>query len=101
MARMFPERLPADTESEAERRLFDIFKSLVDTLHDAHTYLGAPDLNRRYGGRRPDECLRFAVACGAESIRHMGAGVIDPQEVDRLMAEVSVETLAEPAVHSG
>ena len=72
----------------------------VSTVGSGDAFL-AGYVAARYGGRRPDECLRFAVACGAESIRHMGAGVIDPPEVDRLMGEVSVEALAEPAVHSG
>ena len=31
----------------------------------------------RYDGRPPEECLRFAVACGAESTQHFGAGSID------------------------
>ena len=39
----------------------------------------------RYIGRPPEECLRFAVACGAESTQHFGAGAIDPAEVDRLL----------------
>ena len=38
----------------------------------------------RYGGRPAEECLRFGVACGAESTQHFGAGVIDPREVERL-----------------
>jgi 1-phosphofructokinase/tagatose 6-phosphate kinase len=46
----------------------------------------------RYGGSTPDECLRFAVACGAESTQHFGAGVLDPREVERLVPEVRVET---------
>ena len=50
-----------------------------------------------YQGRPPEESLRFAVACGAESVRHVGAGVIDPREVERLLPEVTVERLAEPA----
>jgi 1-phosphofructokinase/tagatose 6-phosphate kinase len=50
-----------------------------------------------YEGRAVDECLRFAVACGAESVRHVGAGVIDPREVERLLPEVTVERLPEPA----
>jgi 1-phosphofructokinase family hexose kinase len=50
-----------------------------------------------YESRSPDDALRFAVACGAESVRHVGAGVIDPREVDRLLSDVSVERLAEPA----
>ena len=30
---------------------------------------------------RTSECLRFGVACGAESTQHFGAGVLDPREV--------------------
>ena len=55
----------------------------------------------RYGGGDPESCLRFAVACGAESIQHFGAGVLDPREVDRLMPEVQVERLPEPALQAG
>jgi 1-phosphofructokinase/tagatose 6-phosphate kinase len=54
----------------------------------------------RYGGRPPDECLRFAVACGAESTQHFGAGVLDAREVERLLSEVSVETITEPAIEA-
>ena len=50
-----------------------------------------------YEGRPAEDCLRFAVACGAESVRHVGAGVIDPREVERLLPEVTIERLAEPA----
>ena len=49
----------------------------------------------RYGGQSPDECLRFAVACGAESTQRLGAGLIDPREVDRLVPEVDVARLVE------
>src|SRR3954470_13521756 len=54
----------------------------------------------RYSGRPPDECLRFAVACGAESTQHFGAGVLDPREVERLVPEVRVETVVEPAIEA-
>jgi 1-phosphofructokinase/tagatose 6-phosphate kinase len=47
----------------------------------------------RYGGSAPDDCLRFGVACGAESTQHFGAGVLDAREVERLVPEVRVETL--------
>jgi 1-phosphofructokinase/tagatose 6-phosphate kinase len=47
----------------------------------------------RYGGSPPEDCLRFGVACGAESTQHFGAGVLDPREVERLVPEVRVETL--------
>jgi len=48
----------------------------------------------RYTGRAPEECLRFGVACGAESTRRVGAGLIEPREVDRLMAETVLEPVA-------
>ena len=47
----------------------------------------------RYSGQALEECLRFGVACGAESTQRLGAGVIDPREVDRLLGEVEVEPL--------
>ena len=47
----------------------------------------------RYLGRSPVECLRYGVACGAESIQHFGAGLLDPFKVDRLLAEVEAERL--------
>jgi 1-phosphofructokinase/tagatose 6-phosphate kinase len=47
----------------------------------------------RYSGERPEECLRFGVACGAESTQRLGAGVVDPRGVERLLGEVSVEPL--------
>jgi 1-phosphofructokinase family hexose kinase len=50
-----------------------------------------------YSGRPPEECLRFAVACGAESTQHFGAGVVDPRDVERVAGEVAVTRLEEPA----
>lgn len=47
----------------------------------------------RYLDRSPVECLRYAVACGAESVQHFGAGLIDPAAVDRLLGEVELEHL--------
>jgi 1-phosphofructokinase/tagatose 6-phosphate kinase len=47
-------------------------------------------LAARYEGRAPDHCLRFGVACGAESTARLGAGLIDPREARRLMGEVEL-----------
>jgi 1-phosphofructokinase family hexose kinase len=66
---------------------------------EARSTIGAGDaflagyVAARYGGAPPTECLRFAVACGAESTQHFGAGVIDPARVERLLAEVRAERL--------
>ena len=46
----------------------------------------------RYDGKDDTECVRFGVACGAESTQHFGAGVLDPREVERLVGEVELET---------
>jgi 1-phosphofructokinase/tagatose 6-phosphate kinase len=51
----------------------------------------------RYRGLAPAECLRFGVACGAESTGRMGAGLIDVREVDRVLADVAASEVAVPA----
>ena len=33
------------------------------------------------------------MACGAESVQHFGAGLIDPSAVDRLLGEIELEHL--------
>jgi 1-phosphofructokinase/tagatose 6-phosphate kinase len=55
----------------------------------------------RYAGRGAADCLRYGVACGAESIHHFGAGVLDPGRVDRLLAEVDAERLEVLTEHFG
>ena len=45
----------------------------------------------RYQHRPVEEALAFAVACGAESTQHLGAGLVDPDRVGRLLGEVDVE----------
>ena len=52
----------------------------------------------RYQHRPVDEALAFAVACGAESTQHLGAGLVDPDRVQRLLGEVDVER--QPATHN-
>jgi 1-phosphofructokinase family hexose kinase len=51
----------------------------------------------RYEGRAADQCLRFGVACGAESTGRLGAGLIDPREARRLMGEVELSDVELPA----
>jgi hypothetical protein len=33
--------------------LFEIFKAMIEPLHDAHTFVGARDIKRGFGGKRP------------------------------------------------
>ena len=51
----------------------------------------------RYSGRPAADCLAYGVACGAESTQHLGAGLIDPDQVERLLAEIEVERPVLPA----
>ncbi len=50
-------------------------------------------LAARYEGRAPDQCLRFGVACGAESTGRLGAGLIDPRVARRLMGDVELSVI--------
>jgi 1-phosphofructokinase family hexose kinase len=80
---------------EPERRLY---RATLDPLEPV-SKVGSGDafvagyVAARYGGKTEEECVRFAVACGAESTQHFGAGVLDPREVERLVPEVRVEML--------
>lgn len=58
-------------------------------------------VSARYDSKPAHECLRFGVACGAESTQHFGAGVLDPREVNRLLSEVELETLDPQALSLG
>ena len=51
----------------------------------------------RYDGASPADCLRFGVACGAESTQHFGAGTLDRREVERLLPRIEVAELEIPA----
>src|SRR5438128_610895 len=69
---------------QGERRLWRV--TLDPDMVDPVSTVGSGDaflagyVAACYGTSSPEDCLRFAVACGAESVRHMGAGVIDPRE---------------------
>jgi 1-phosphofructokinase family hexose kinase len=82
-----------------------LYRASLDTLEPVSS-VGSGDaflagfVAARYSGRPAEECLRFGVACGAESTQHFGAGVLNPHDVDRLLSEVEVETLDAPAVPS-
>jgi 1-phosphofructokinase family hexose kinase len=51
----------------------------------------------RYDGAQPAQCLAFGVACGAESTQHFGAGTVDPEGVERILARVEIRELEVPA----
>jgi 1-phosphofructokinase family hexose kinase len=82
-----------------ERRLYEVRTERLEPV----SAIGAGDvflagyLSARYSGRAHAESLTFAVACGAESTRHLGAGVLDPRAAERLQQDVTVAELDQPA----
>ena len=50
-----------------------------------------------YAGRAAVDCLRFGVACGAESTQHIGAGILEAAKVERLLDDVHAELVEVPA----
>ena len=71
-----------------------VFRATLDPLEPVSA-VGSGDaflagfVAARYAGSGNEDCLRFAVACGAESTQHFGAGVVDLREVERLRPEVA------------
>jgi 1-phosphofructokinase/tagatose 6-phosphate kinase len=83
----------------AERRFLEVrTESLepVSTVGSGDAFL-AGYVAARYDGRPSDECLAYGVACGAESTQHFGAGMVDRNQVERLLGEVHVQDLEVPA----
>jgi 1-phosphofructokinase family hexose kinase len=82
-----------------ERRAYEVTGPELEpvaTVGSGDAFL-AGFVARRYDGESPEECLRFAVACGAESTQHFGAGGIDPAEVEALRSQIQVSELEAPA----
>ncbi|MHB8694841.1 MAG: 1-phosphofructokinase family hexose kinase [Solirubrobacteraceae bacterium] len=79
-----------------------LYRVTVDE-QEARSRIGSGDaflagyVASHYVGRSAVECLRFGVACGAESTQHIGAGVLEPGKVEKLFDEVRAEKLAIPA----
>jgi 1-phosphofructokinase family hexose kinase len=68
----------------------------VSTVGSGDAFL-AGYVAARYEDRPADECLAYGVACGAESTQHFGAGMVDRNQVERLLGEVNVQDLEVPA----
>jgi 1-phosphofructokinase family hexose kinase len=89
----------APTEPGGPRSLYRV--SLEEPI-EARATVGSGDaflagfVAARYGGRQPTDCLRYAVACGAESTQHLGAGLVDPAQVERLLGQITIDLPALP-----
>jgi 1-phosphofructokinase family hexose kinase len=94
-----PDGCVAVVGENAERRFLEVRTEPLDpvsTVGSGDAFL-AGYVAARYEDRPVDECLAYGVACGAESTQHFGAGVIDRNQVERLLGEVHVQGLEIPA----
>ncbi|MCW3010170.1 MAG: 1-phosphofructokinase family hexose kinase [Solirubrobacterales bacterium] len=94
-----PDGCVACVSAGGERKLLRVWidpREAVAAVGSGDAFL-AGFVAHRYGGHPIEECLRFGVACGAESTMRLGAGLIDPKAVERMYAETSVEHLAPTA----
>jgi 1-phosphofructokinase family hexose kinase len=82
-----------------DRRAYEVVAPDLDpvaTVGSGDAFLAGFVANR-FDGAEPRDCLRFAVACGAESTQHFGAGSVNPDEVKRLLDRVEISPLDIPA----
>ena len=83
----------------SERRFVEVRTEQLDTV----STVGSGDaflagyVAARYEDRPADECLAYGAACGAQSTQHFGAGMVDRNQVERLLGEVHVQDLEVPA----
>ncbi|HEX5761910.1 MAG TPA: 1-phosphofructokinase family hexose kinase [Solirubrobacterales bacterium] len=90
-----PDGCVAAVGDGSERRLLEArIRALepVSTVGSGDAFL-AGYVAARYDGRPADQCLAYAVACGAESTQHFGAGTVDRSQVERLLGEVELRDL--------
>jgi 1-phosphofructokinase family hexose kinase len=79
-----------------------LYRVTVEPL-EARSPIGSGDaflagyVAARYAGRAGVDCLRFGVACGAESTQHVGAGILEPGKVERILETVHADQLSLPA----
>ena len=94
-----PDGCVAALREGAERRFLAVSTEPLDTV----AAVGSGDaflagyVAARYDGGSASECLSYGVACGAESTQHFGAGVVDRDQVERILRDVDVQALEVPA----
>jgi 1-phosphofructokinase/tagatose 6-phosphate kinase len=94
-----PEGCVAAIGEGSERRFLEVRTEPLDavsTVGSGDAFL-AGYVAARYEDRPAGECLAYGVACGAESTQHFGAGMVDRNQVERLLGEVHVQDLEVPA----
>ncbi len=94
-----PDGCVAAVGEGSERRFLEVRTEPLDAGLDGRLRRRLPGRLRRRSLRGPpaDDCLAYGVACGAESTQHFGAGMVDRNQVERLLGEVDVHDLEVPA----
>ena len=90
-----PEGCVAVIGEGSGRRFLEVHTRALDpvsTVGSGDAFL-AGYVAARHQGREHADCLTYGVACGAESTQHFGAGVVDSNQVERLLDEVKVRDL--------
>jgi 1-phosphofructokinase family hexose kinase len=93
---VFARMLPGDGSSEPSLYRVRVRGGAIEpraTVGSGDAFL-AGFVASRYQGKSVEDSLAFGVACGAESTQHLGAGLVDPERVERLLGEVEVERTA-------
>ncbi|MDA0165450.1 1-phosphofructokinase family hexose kinase [Solirubrobacter ginsenosidimutans] len=89
----FARMLPGDGSSEPSLYRVRVRGGAIEpraTVGSGDAFL-AGFVASRYLGKSVEDSLAFGVACGAESTQHLGAGLVDPERVERLLGEIEVE----------
>ena len=90
---VFARMLPSDGSNEPSLYRVRVRGGAIEpraTVGSGDAFL-AGFVASRYQGKSVADSLAFGVACGAESTQHLGAGLVDPERVERLLGEVEVE----------
>jgi 1-phosphofructokinase family hexose kinase len=94
-----PDGCVAAVGEGVERRYLEVFTEPLEpvaTVGSGDAFL-AGYVAARYEDRPAEDCLAYGVACGAESTQHFGAGVVDREQAERIVADVEVRRLEVPA----
>jgi 1-phosphofructokinase family hexose kinase len=94
-----PEGCVAAVGPAPERRFLEVAIEPLESVASVGSgdALLAGYVSARFRGESPEQCLRYGVACGAESTQHFGAGSVDPAEVARVLPGVALRELEVPA----
>jgi 1-phosphofructokinase/tagatose 6-phosphate kinase len=73
-----------------------LLESVVSTVGSGDAFV-AGFIACHFQHMDPADCLRYGLACGAANTQKYGAGVLDPDEVERLLPTATVEEVAATA----